>query len=202
LCELARCLHVGCHLDHRSLGIDDTEVDDRADLDGDIVPGDHILARNLVDDDTEIDADHLLDERYEQHEARSLGAGIAAEREDDAALVLAQDPDRRTEDKQDEDDDDGNGNGDSGDEHASSFLSRGRIEPSHRLDGENEVLAADDLDARPRLQGTGSASAPNLAFDADSPFLSAPVHGLPLGAEHGLAAGNDAVPPGAQEHGK
>ena len=66
-------------------------------------------ARHLVDDDAQVDAHHLLDQRHEQHQARPLGAGIAPEREDDAALVLAQDPDREPKMSSGEDDDDDDG---------------------------------------------------------------------------------------------
>ena len=55
----------------------------------------------------QVDAHHLLDERHEQNEARPLGAGIAAEREHDAALVFAQDFDRGVEEHQHQNDDDG-----------------------------------------------------------------------------------------------
>ena len=84
-------------LDHRALGIHHAEINDGVHLHRDVVAGDHVLGRHLVHHDAQIDAHHLLNERHQQEEPRALGAGVAAEREDDPALVLAQDarPDQR-----------------------------------------------------------------------------------------------------------
>ena len=83
------------------LGIDDAEINDRTDLDRNVVAGNHVLRRHFVDDHAQIDAHHLLDERIKQDKSRTLGAGIAAEREDDAALVFAQNTDRGVKEDQD-----------------------------------------------------------------------------------------------------
>jgi hypothetical protein len=48
-------------LDHRELRIDDAEVQDGVDLQGHVVARDHVLARDVDDDDAQVDADHLLD---------------------------------------------------------------------------------------------------------------------------------------------
>src|SRR5216683_6898206 len=70
----------------------------------------------------------------------------------------------------------------------------------HRLHGENEILAADDPDARSRLQRAGRACVPDLAQDPDSAVVALPFHGLALGADHRFAAGDDTLAPGAQQH--
>ena len=48
-----------------------------------------------MDDDPQIDLHHLLDEGHEDDEAGALDPGEAAERENHAALIFAQDADRR-----------------------------------------------------------------------------------------------------------
>jgi len=92
-----------------AFGIDDAEIDHGADFDRDVVARDHVLRRHLVDDDAQVDAHHLLNERIKQNEPRPLGAGEAAERENHAALVFAQDFDRGVEKHQNQNDDDGDG---------------------------------------------------------------------------------------------
>src|SRR5262249_44801082 len=74
-----------------------------------VVARDHVLGRHLVDDHAEIDPHHLLHQRHEQEESRSLGAGVTPEREHDAALVFAQDADRREQDDHDENRQNGDG---------------------------------------------------------------------------------------------
>jgi hypothetical protein len=56
--------------------------------------GNHVLGRHFVDDDAEINADHLLDQRHKQEKSRPFRAGVAPEREHDTAFVLAQDAHR------------------------------------------------------------------------------------------------------------
>src|SRR5262245_17201161 len=96
-------------LNHRALGIDDAEIDHGVDFDRHVVARNHVLGRHLVDDHAKIDPHHLLHQRHEQEEPRSLGAGVTPEGEHDAALVFAQDPDRREQDDHDEDRQKGDG---------------------------------------------------------------------------------------------
>jgi hypothetical protein len=49
----------------------------------------HVLGRHFIDDHAQIDAHHLLDDRHQQEETRPFRAGVAPEREDDAAFILA-----------------------------------------------------------------------------------------------------------------
>src|SRR5215475_10046253 len=100
--KLAGCGEIIVDLNHRALGIDDAEVDHGINFDRHVVARNHVLGRHLVDDHAEIDPHHLLHQRHEQEESRSLGAGVAPEREHDAALVFAQDADRREQDNDDE----------------------------------------------------------------------------------------------------
>ncbi len=64
--------------------------------------GDDVLGRDLDHLDAHIDAHHFLDERDQQHEARSLDASELAQGEDHGALILAQDLDRGGQDKHDD----------------------------------------------------------------------------------------------------
>ena len=89
-------------LGDRLVRVDDAEVGDGVDAHGDVVLGDDLLRRHVQRDRSQVDADHLVDERDQQDQAGALLGDQAAEPEDDAALVLAQDPDRRGEDDQDE----------------------------------------------------------------------------------------------------
>ncbi len=96
-------------LDDRLARVDDAEVGDRVDAGGDVVAGDHLLRRDVERDRPQVDLDHPVDERDQQDQARALLGDQAAEAEDDAALVLAQDPHRgadrdQGEERQDDDD--------------------------------------------------------------------------------------------------
>ena len=102
-------------LDYRAFGIDDAEIDYGIDLDRDVIARDHVLGRHLVDHHAQVDAHHLLNERHEQKETRPLGAGVAPEREHDAALVFAQDAHGRIKHGENKDNnDDSSGGGDHG----------------------------------------------------------------------------------------
>ena len=68
---------------------------------------DHLLRRHVQRDRPQVDPDHLVDERDQQDQAGALLGDQPAEAEDHAALVLAQDPDRRGEEDQQQDRDDG-----------------------------------------------------------------------------------------------
>src|SRR5262249_55953938 len=105
--ELAGGGEIIADLDDRPLGVHHPEIEDGADLDRDVVAGNHILRGHLLDDDAQIDPHHLLDQRHEQEKSRSLGAGVAAEREHHSALVFTQDAHRREQEDDDDDRQDG-----------------------------------------------------------------------------------------------
>ncbi len=65
--ELAGRRQVIADLDDRALGIDDAEIEDGADLDRDVVAGNHVLRRHFVDHDAQVDAHHLLHERISRN---------------------------------------------------------------------------------------------------------------------------------------
>jgi hypothetical protein len=67
--ELARCHQVVIDLNDCPLGVHDAKIDYRIHLDRDIVMGNHVLGRHFVDDDAEINADHLLDQRHKQEKS-------------------------------------------------------------------------------------------------------------------------------------
>ena len=81
--ELARSRQVIADLDDRALGVDNAKIDDGADLDRDVIAGNHVLRRNFIDEDAQVDAHHLLHQRHQQKEKGAFRSGIAAEREDD-----------------------------------------------------------------------------------------------------------------------
>src|SRR6266478_3444503 len=121
--ELAGGGEIVVDLNHRAIGIDDAEIDHGIDFDRYVVARNYVLGRHLVDDHPEIDPHHLLHQRHEQEEPRSLGAGVTPEGEHDAALVFAQDPDRREQDDHDENRQ--NGDGGEGKHWSSSLWSVG-----------------------------------------------------------------------------
>src|SRR5262249_5684200 len=120
--ELACGCEIIADLDHRPFGVYHAKIDDGVHLDRHIVPGDHVLGRHFVDHDSKIDPHHLLHDGHQQEESGALRAGVAPEREDDAALVLAQDTHRRVNDADDEDCD--NDDGYSRDHGLSPWMSR------------------------------------------------------------------------------
>src|SRR5262245_28152745 len=63
-----------------------------------------------------------------------------------------------------------------------------------QLNDEDETVTIDDLDAGTRLQWSGGASPPELSPDPNPPLLSLPSHGLALGPEQRLLAGDDEPP--------
>src|SRR5262249_31189066 len=103
--ELRGRVEVVLDLDDRLVRLDHAEVHDRVDLYRDVVLGDDVLRRDVVNDRTQRDPDHRLDRPEDQHEAGTLGPGRkAAEPEGHRALVLLQDVDPlEDEEKQDED---------------------------------------------------------------------------------------------------
>ncbi len=104
--DLRRRLDVVRHLRDGVVGVDHAEVDHRVDLDGDVVAGDDLLRRHLMGDGAQVDARHAVDEGNDEEQARALGPLNAAQAEDDAALVLLDDFDRRCGDHESDDEDD------------------------------------------------------------------------------------------------
>ena len=89
--------------DDRAFRVDHVEIEHRVDLHRDIVARDHVLARDFDHFDAQVDADHLLDERQQQHQPRPLDPLETAEREHDRALVFPEDA-HRSREQHDEDD--------------------------------------------------------------------------------------------------
>ena len=93
--ELRRRVVVVLDLDDRPARIHHAEVDDRVDLHRHVVARDDVLRRHVHDDRAQADADHAIDRREDEDDARALRLRQQlAEPEDDAALVLVQDLDR------------------------------------------------------------------------------------------------------------
>src|SRR5579864_9030718 len=183
-------------LDDGALGIDDAEVDDGRDLDRDVVAGNHVLRRHLIDDDAQIDAHHLLDERHQEEKAGPLGSGIAAEREDDAALVFAQHADRGIDENQHQygDDDDGRYKHDKtpcSDEFRSD-----------RFDEDDQAVAADDFHRRAGRKRRVGPRQPNFALDPHPALVAVPGHRLARRSDQGLTAGHHRPLTRAQQHGE
>ena len=107
--ELAGRRKVIADLDDRAFGIDHPEINDGTHLDRDVVAGDHVLRRNFIDDNAQIDTHHLLNERHQQKEAGAFRPRVTAECEYDATLVFAQYADGCIDEEQAyyHDDDDG-----------------------------------------------------------------------------------------------
>ena len=99
--ELARRHHEILHFDDRLLRIDDAEIDDGVDLDRNVVARDHVLARHIEHDGAQFDAHHLLDERHKDDQSRTLDLPESAQLEDNAALVFAQNAQRRRDEYDD-----------------------------------------------------------------------------------------------------
>src|SRR5262249_60510266 len=89
-------------LDDGLAGIDDAEVNDGVHFDGDVVARDHILLRHAEHDDPQVHLAHALHDRIDEHQARSLDAPEASQREHHGALVLVQHVDGAEEQHDDE----------------------------------------------------------------------------------------------------
>ncbi len=74
-------------------GVDDAEIDNRVDVDGDVVAGDDLLFRDVHRGRADVDFDHFVDVGNDNSEAGVEGARIATEAEDDAALELVNNAD-------------------------------------------------------------------------------------------------------------
>ena len=94
--------------DHRLIGIDHAQENDRVHFQSDVVAGDDVLRRNFERFLPQRNPHHAVDRGEDQNHARTLGcAQQAAKPEDDAALVFGQDLDGAQQ--VNDDDDDGNG---------------------------------------------------------------------------------------------
>jgi hypothetical protein len=102
--ELAGRFREMLDLDDRLLGIDDAIVDHRIDPHRDVVARDHVLRRDIEHAGAQVDADHLLDDRNDDHEAGALHLPQPAQQEDDGALILPQDTERIEQDENGDDD--------------------------------------------------------------------------------------------------
>ena len=105
--DLRRRDHEVLDLHDRVLRLDDPEVGDRVHAHRDVVLGDDLLRRDVQRDRPQVDLDHPVDDRDQEEEARALRlAEQPAEPEDDPALVLAGDLDRRDQEQDDQEEDD------------------------------------------------------------------------------------------------
>lgn len=79
-------------------GVDDAEIDDSVDIDGDVVAGDDFLLRDVHRGGADVDFCHVVDVGDDDAEAGLQHAGIFTEAEDNAALVLIDDADAGDDD--------------------------------------------------------------------------------------------------------
>ncbi len=99
--QLARRVVVVLDLDDRLARVHHAEVDDRVDLDRDVVARDDVLRRHVVDDRPQRHPDHAVDDRDQQEQARAVVVlAQPPQPEHDAALVLGQDPHRLEQQEQ------------------------------------------------------------------------------------------------------
>ena len=70
--DLRRGAEVVEDLDDGVLGVDDAEVDDGVDLDGDVVAGDALLAGDVHRHGAQVDVDHAVDDGQDDEEAGAL----------------------------------------------------------------------------------------------------------------------------------
>ncbi len=78
-------------------GINDPEIDHRANADRDVVMRNDILTGHIEHPRAQVDPHHLLHIGDEQKQAGSLDAGETAKRKNHASLVFPQDLDRGRE---------------------------------------------------------------------------------------------------------
>ena len=83
-------------LDNRLLWIEYAEVQHGVDLDRDVIAGDHVLRRDVEHHGAQVDANHLLNHRNQQNQARALDLPKASELEHHPAFVFTQDAEGRT----------------------------------------------------------------------------------------------------------
>ena len=68
--KLTDGLHVVLDVEHGVVGVDHPEVQNGVDLHRHVVPRDQILRRHVHDDRTQVDADHLLQQRDDDDQPR------------------------------------------------------------------------------------------------------------------------------------
>jgi hypothetical protein len=93
------------HLADRAIGIYDSEIEDRAYFDGDVVPGDNVLRRHVHRHGAQIDAEHFFDERDHVRYARPARRYHAPQTKDDGALVFLENLDAGDDDERGDDED-------------------------------------------------------------------------------------------------
>jgi hypothetical protein len=108
--------------------LQDPEVNHRVHFHGDVVARDHVLRRHFESIDAQRNAHDAVDGREDQDDARSFGLiQQAAQAEDDAALVLAQNLDGGDQVQHHDDDDD---RGEAGEvDHVEAPFSGGTVPP-------------------------------------------------------------------------
>jgi len=82
------------HLDDRLHGLDDAEIDDGVDLDGNVVPRDDVLRGDIHGDRPHVHADHAVHDGNEDDEAGPLDGNDPAQPENDGPFIFVEDPDR------------------------------------------------------------------------------------------------------------
>src|SRR5438128_4935764 len=89
------------------VGVDHQEVDDRVDLDGDVVVGDDLLRRHLEGDGSQVNLDQAVDaEGNDDPKPWALQRHQAAKPKEHAPFVLIDDADRGAKADQDNKNDD------------------------------------------------------------------------------------------------
>src|SRR5262245_58813254 len=179
--ELAGRFREVLDLDDRLLGIDDAIINHRIDPHRDVVARDHVLWRDVEHTGAQVDADHLLDDRNDDHEAGALYPPEPAQQEHDGALILPQDAERIEQD-------------DNGDNDGYQQAAPNRVVEHEKLllwfDDERQTLSPHDADGVVDLQRTVGAGRPDLAEHAHTPVHVGPVHDLAARPDHLLGAGD------------
>ena len=146
---------------------------------GHVVAGDHLLRRDVERHRPQVDPDHPVDDRDQQDQAGPLLGDQAAEPEDHAALVLAQDPDRGAEEDQQEEGDD-NDDADRYRHGLGPFLDGCRVSVGDRLDHQRQAVHRLDPDSiawsdlGPRRRRGPARGRPRRRPDRSGPAARAP----------------------------
>src|SRR5690606_26400956 len=88
--ELAGSFEHVRYANNRLLGIDDSKVDDRVYLDGNVIPRDDVLRGHVEDDHPQVHFRHRLDYWEQQDQAGPLDTLETPEEKHDTTLVLLQ----------------------------------------------------------------------------------------------------------------
>src|SRR5690606_775713 len=91
--KLARRFEITLYLYDCLFGCHDSKINDRVHLDRHVIPGNDVLAWHIHGHHAQIHPHHLLQHRYDEHQARALDAGEPAQGEHHPALIFAQDLD-------------------------------------------------------------------------------------------------------------